>query len=245
VKAVIKENNVNSIKSNRIAVICATGPSVSNVDFGKFFDADFYSVSNFFLHDEIDDIAPKVHCFAPYHEPLIKEEFISWLQKSDNCLPESTKILLSISDKEMIEENKLFLNRDVIYVALEKAQFGRMPNITKPLMKPQTSPLMLLPVIMQMKYEEIYFVGCDHNILKNYGGVVDNFYESRMDVRNNATSGDNWKAGIIKHLSNATNVFEQYKFYIDLGEDVKFFNTSKDSWLDFIEYTDKYSKKRL
>jgi hypothetical protein len=242
-KRILIDNDLSGIKVNKSAVICATGPSVSDIDFKKFSNVDFYSVSNFFLHDEIESLSPKIHCFAPYHKPLIKSEFVDWLKASDKHLPKETKILLSIADKYLVDENQLFAERDIIYVALEKAQYGSYCDITKPLMKAQTSPLMLLPVILQMQYDEIYFVGCDHNILKNYGGRVENFYSSSSEIRSNATSGDNWQDGIIKHLKNALNVFNQYRFYFDRYNKVKFYNTSKNSWLDFIEYTSDYSNE--
>jgi len=97
---------------------------------------------------------------------------------------------------------------------------------------------MILPVLHYMGYKRVFLLGCDHNILKNYGGVVENFYDVSQDSRSNATTGDNWQAGIIRHLENALEVFNQYKFYESIYQKsgMKIYNTSATGWLDFLEY---------
>ncbi len=237
-KGILNKNITLKGKGGRDAYLLATGPSLKDMDLSFLKDKDCFSVSNFFLHEQLGLISPKLHFFAPYHEPLILEEYVEWLREADKKLPKSTGIVLGVSTKKIVKENDLFKAREVFYLDLEKMPVFNVPDLKWPILAPQTSPIMVLPVLHYMGYENVYLLGCDHNILKDYGGVVSNFYENDRDPRSNATSGRNWDDGIIKHLENAKNVFLQYKYYDEIFSKTgrKIYNVSKNGWLDFINY---------
>lgn len=239
-KEILKKNScLKSVAAGRDAYLLATGPSLKEVDLSFLEGRDCFSVSNFILHPQVGLISPKLHFFAPYHEPLIFDEYVSWLRQADDSLPVSTGIVLGLQTKNTVDKYGLFSGRNVYYLCLEKVSLASVPDITQPVVAPQTSPIMVLPVLHYMGYRRVFLLGCDHNILKNYGGVVDNFYSPEMDPRKNATSGHNWRDGIVKHLENARNVFVQYNYYKCIfsrtGRELR--NTSSQGWLDFLEYT--------
>jgi hypothetical protein len=227
-------------KNEKTAIVFATGPSIKQQNIEVLAKYDSYSVSNFYLHEKLSDINPQMHFFAPYHEPLIYTEFVDWWRDADKKLPKNTAICLSYDSKAMVEKENLFQNRKIRYMFFDKSQYGKAPNPTKSLLSPQSSPLMVLPVLIWMGYSKIVLVGCDHNILKNYGGSVDNFYKNSEDPRSNATTGANWRDGIVSHLTFAKNVFSQYHHYLSYANKngIKLINVSPDSWLDFISYVD-------
>lgn len=239
-KLVLQRNKcLKGVAAGEDAYVLATGPSLRGVDLSFLVGKDCYSVSNFILHPQLNHICPKLHFFAPYHEPLIFDEYVSWLKMADSELPLSSGVVLGLQTKSTVDEYGLFRGRKIYYLCLEKTALSSVPDITQPVLAPQTSPIMVLPVLHYMGYRRVYLLGCDHNILKNYGGVVENFYSSDQDPRKNATSGVNWRDGIVKHLENALNVFAQYVYYKDVfsrsGRELR--HTSKEGWLDFIEYT--------
>ena len=224
--------------SGRDAFLLATGPSIKGVDLGFLAGRDCFSVSNFILHPQLDQISPKMHFFAPYHEPLIFDEYIDWLKLADRTLPKGTSVVLGLEMHQSVVEYGLFQERKVYYLSLDKVPLRKLPDLEFPVLAPQTSPIMVLPILHYMGYKRVFLLGCDHNILKNYGGTVENFYEASQDPRNNATSGDNWTAGIVRHLENALNVFNQYKFYEEIYNKtgIELINTSSSGWLDFLKY---------
>lgn len=239
-KAVLQKNKyLKGIATGKDAYLLATGPSLKGVDLSFLAGKDCFSVSNFMLHPQLSDIAPKLHFFAPYHEPLIFDEYVSWLKKADAELPVSSGIVLGLQTKVTVDKYGLFKGREVYYLCLEKVSLSLVPDLTQPVLSPQTSPIMVLPVLHYMGYKRVYLLGCDHNILRNYGGIVENFYSPEQDPRKNATSGDNWRDGVVKHLENALNVFAQYVYYKNVfsrsGRELK--HTSKEGWLDFLEYS--------
>ncbi|MDP7150610.1 MAG: hypothetical protein QGI08_04350 [Paracoccaceae bacterium] len=237
-QALRRNDALRSVALGKTAFILATGPSVRDLDLTRIVGQDCYSVSNFFLHPLVQDLRPKMHFFAPYHEPLVLEEYVSWLRTSDQSLPKETEITLGIDTEGLVRQNDLFADRTVHYIGLEKAAMSNGVDLRYPVMRPQSVPLMVLPVLLFMGYKRIVLIGCDHNILKDYGKSVSNFYKQGADPRSNATSGANWSAGIVQHLKNALNVFTQYQMYQKYCEKhgVELIHTSPDGWLDFIPY---------
>ena len=114
----LNNKELKGLGKGKRAFILATGPSVNEQDLTKLEGEDCFSVSNFFLHKDINIIRPKLHFFAPYHEPLILENYIQWLNMADEKLPEDTNIVLALSNKYIKEKYNLFPNRKIYYLDL-------------------------------------------------------------------------------------------------------------------------------
>ena len=235
-KQILKKNKILKNSANgKVGFLLATGPSINKQDLTKLKKHDCFSISSFFFHKDIKEISPNYHFLAPYHKPLIIEDWIDWINLADNNLPKNTKLVLSIRDLKNIKKFNLLKNREVIYLYFSKFVKVKNIDITKPLPDMQTHPLMVLPFMIYMGYQEIYLIGCDSNNLKNYGKKIENFYDQKLEVKKG--SDYPWQAGIIKELENNLAVFKQFNNYKKLGEEmnIKIVNLSEDSWLDFLE----------
>lgn len=91
---------------------------------------------------------------------------------------------------------------------------------------------MILPVLIYMGYNEIYLLGCDHTVLRDYGKPVTNFYPAEKDIRKFETKSDDWES-ILETLECYKRVFTQYRFYKKIADknNIKIINLSQDSWL--------------
>ena len=235
-KQILKKNKILKNSANgKVGFLLATGPSINKQDLTKLKKHDCFSISSFFFHKDIKEISPNYHFLAPYHKPLIIEDWIDWINLADNNLPKNTKFVLSIRDLKNIKKFNLLKNREVIYLYFSKFVKVKNIDITKPLPDMQTHPLMVLPFMIYMGYQEIYLIGCDSNNLKNYGKKIENFYDQKLEVKKG--SDYPWQAGIIKELENNLAVFKQFNNYKKLAEEmnIKIVNLSEDSWLDFLE----------
>lgn len=228
----------NVVDESREAFVLATGPSLKHKNLNILSNKDCFSVSNFFLHPQLETVRPKFHFFAPYHKPLILSNFVAWLHQADRTLPKETQICLSLRDKKIIEKHNLFLNRKVIYLRFGKASSFSGINPCNTLLAPYTSPIMILPLLLYMGYKKVFLLGCDSNSLRDYGGKIQNFYSNNEDPRINATSNAKWDSGIIKEMSEQLEQMKQYHYYNNLYTKLgrKLYNCSESSWLDFIEF---------
>lgn len=247
-KGIIEKNIIlkDQGKGKR-AFLLATGPSLKLENLKLLAGEDCFSVSNFFLHEDINIINPKFHFFAPYHKPLDLNNYVEWLKLADEKLPHETKIFLGHATYDLVNEYHLFPNREIFYLYLSDDIKTKKIDLTKPVLAPQTSPLMIIPVLIYMGYKEIYLLGCDHTTLRDYKKTVTNFYNPNEDIRKNATDINCWR-GIIQNHKFSLNVFLQYQWYKDILEkfySINIYNLSKDSWLDLFPFLnlDKIIKK--
>lgn len=238
----MRQKDRGALKKNRLwsdsgrgkrAWVLATGPSIKQQDLSLLQGEDCFSVSNFFLHDCLAEIGPKAHFFAPYHPPLVKENFLEWLAKADAALPSSTAVVLGLSDKAMVETSGVFSVRDKYYLAVGAKRYD---NIDCERLVPyiQTGPQMILSLLIYAGYQEIFLLGCDHNTLRNYGDTVENFYSPSEDSRVNAISGSGWLP-VTEHLQTQITVFQIYENFIKANPTVRIVNCSPSSWLRFTE----------
>lgn len=216
------------------AFLLATGPSIKSENLKILEGEDCYSISNFFLHEDINRIKPKFHFFAPYHEPLILENYIQWLRNADNTLPKETKIFLGHTGCELVKKYNLFVNREVFYMYLDDSIEYKNIDLLKSVPAPQTGPLMIFNLLLYMNYDEIYLLGCDHNTLKDYGKTIENFYSKDKDIRKNATSGSAW-GNIINELEANLKIFKSYEKIKRNHKKMKIYNLSSESWIDCFE----------
>lgn len=227
---------LENVGSGKRAFLLATGPSIKNQDLSLLAGEECFSVSNFYLHKDIEVIKPRLHFFAPYHKPLELENFIENWRNADRILPPETAIVLGLQSKKMVEENQLFSKRKIYYLDFRSLKKIRT-DIEKAVQAPQTGTIMIVPVLDYMGYSEINLIGCDMNMLKDYGNRVENFYEK--DPRKNATDGGRWQ-GIINEMETSLNMMRQYKAYYDYFEakGVRMQNLSPISWIDFVPKKD-------
>jgi len=231
-----------SLKNNgsgKRAFLIATGPSIKEQDLSLLKGEDCFTVSNAFLHENIKDMNPRFHFFAPYHKPLILSNFVSWLKKADKSLPKDTKIFLAVESEAMVKKYNIFKNREIFYLNFGHSFSRKNVDITKVVMAPQSIPLMVLPVLIYMGYSEIYLIGCDHTVLRDYNKRIIHFYGSKKDVRKNSSDSHAW-AGIIDAHQTSMSVFNQYTFYKNLINTmlikIRIINLSPDSWIDSFEF---------
>ena len=235
-----KNKGLKDAGEGKRVFLLATGPSIEKENLKLLTGEDCFSVSNFFLHQDAKLLHPKFHFFAPYHKPLILKNYIKWLKKADRELPQGTKIILSSRTKKIVDKHNLFLKREIFYLTLSPWMRNKI-DLTKTILSPQTVPLMVLPVLLYMGYSEIYLLGCDHNVVKDYGKITKNFYNTQKDVRENATKNKAW-GDIVQAHRDSLNVFLQYQKYKDKLKKQKIINLSQDSWLDIFE-RQSYKKK--
>jgi len=236
-KLVQQNKELKDIWKWKRAFLLATWPSINDNDLKILKWEDCFSVSNFFLHKDINTINPKFHFFCPYHKPLILDNYIDWLKSADKALPKNTSIILWHTWKELVDKYKLFPNRKICYLYLTPFPLKNNIDLQYPMLAPMTWPLMILPVLIYMWYKEIYLLWCDHNTLKTYGEDRNDFYDRKQDIRKNAADKNWYWKDIIDALENELNVFKQYKYYKAIADKkwIKIINLSEKSWLDIFE----------
>ena len=163
--------------------IIATGPSIKTQDLKPLAGYLSISVSNFFVHPDFKIIKPEYHVFAPSHPPITDEQYGAMLKDSDNHFPHGQKILLSITDKHIVEKFELFKNQNIFYYFLSRKPLSQKEtiNFSEALPSIQTSPHIAMYLAFFLGTAEINLLGCDHDWILHLGETR-HFYDEKNSV---------------------------------------------------------------
>lgn len=196
--------------------ILATGPSIRNQDLSVLAGETCFAVSHFFLHEDIEKIAPLYHVLAPYHPPFsfddLEKVFCGFRETyADdviyffghrpykysiynflNKFPENSKkntFHIDYTGSQQLDENNHLLK--------SSWDIARCP------FQLRTVIYSAIQIAAYMGFKEIYLLGCDHDYLCDMNRVSNHhFYREEEGVSD------------VEHLSAFTTErwFEEYYF---------------------------------
>jgi hypothetical protein len=157
----------------RIFILCC-GPSIKYQNLQCLSDEYCISVSNFFVHELINEIEPKYHLLPPMHPPITDEMAMEWFYQADKYLPQSTEIIFDNSNtkywpNDSHRKTNKYLSHTILYQSVSQ---------------------IALNIAISKKPTEIYLLGCDHNWIRHIGQTR-HFYDESQSVM--STMGyDEW-----------------------------------------------------
>lgn len=182
-KIMAKNRELKGVFAGKRVFVIATGPSIKRQNLKPLEGELCISVSNFFLHPDFNVVKPAAHLFAPSHPPITDEQFGAWMKDAEAHFQESQNVLISLSDRAIVEKSGAFKKQHVYYYAS-----GRTPikpsgeiDFTKEIPRFQTSPHIGIYLAMYMGIKEINLLGCDHDWILHIGETR-HFYDEKDAV---------------------------------------------------------------
>ena len=218
----------------RTLYLIATGPSLlrTHIPFGD--TVDHATLSNGFLYAAKLSLSPAYQFFTAWHYPVEKQSYLNWISRADLELPETTIFFFMEESREDVKHLGIEKKRKVIFLATDPMPFSYRPRLDRPLLRPQSIPILALHAAMAMKYKRVVLVGCDHNILLNFGDNIRHAYNNDEDMRKGSSDKDAW-LGIIENHWFSLNVFLQYKYLLDeCRSSTMVYRATSEGWLDFV-----------
>jgi hypothetical protein len=217
------------------AFILACGPSIKSQDLSVLRGEKCISVSNFFVHQEFSRIRPLYHCVAPLHSPFADEDGERWFRQ---MAPEmsNTTLLVSASDKKLIQSRNLLSGNDVRYLSFSAEwNDGSNPDfdLAHPLPSPQSVSIMALMSALYLGFHKIFLVGTDHTFFSQADGRYEyqHFY---ADPKANTLGEEPPAEDLEDGFSCQARLWHQYKTLRALARarGVSIYNASAGGLLD-------------
>jgi len=166
-------------KDRRRCFILCTGPSIKTQDLRVLKGETCIAASNFCVHPQYAEIKPEYYCIPKVGiPPATVDTVVQWFKDIALKMGGAT-MFLSHGDRQMVQDHHLFEGKTVHYLA-----FGRSwdsvekqgIDLTRPLPRIQSVPVMALQIAIFLGFKEIYLLGCDHDHLLHHG-ITLHFYE--------------------------------------------------------------------
>lgn len=224
-------------ESGKRAFILATGPSINTQDLKPLNSELCISVSNFFLHPDFKRIQPNYHVFAPSHHPITEAQYVVLIRDAEHHFPERQNVLLSITDKYVIEKHQLLAKANIYYYFLGHKALGskREIDFTTQIPAIQTSPHIAIYLALYLGAKEINLLGVDHDWILHLNESR-HFYKEKESALSKMGYDEAWERS-----KDYQTEFEDYvrlwKRYKDIRSyagkrNVNIFNCTPQSLLD-------------
>jgi hypothetical protein len=232
-KYLIKNKELKNLFAGKRIFIIATGPSIKEQNLGMLENEISISVSSFYLHEDFLKIKPKFHLFAASHPPITDEQYIALVSDAGNKMPKGQKVLVSITEKHLIEKSGAFENQKVYYYKLGHKPISAKIDFTSSLPLIQTSPQIATFLAFYLGASEIYLLGCDHDWILNFGKTRHFYSENQSSLTN---SGYNeWQGkdfgNECEAYAHLWQVYRATKIYAE-KQGIRIINSTKGGLLD-------------
>ncbi|MBI5140225.1 MAG: hypothetical protein HZA94_02150 [Candidatus Vogelbacteria bacterium] len=192
-KQLLKNRGLKNVEHGKKCFIIATGPSVKTLDLKVLTGELCISVSNFFVHPDFNIIKPKYHIFVPLWPTVTEEQCILLFEDAEKYFPGGQNVLVAVTDRHIIEKNKLFLKQNIFYHYIGSNQLNAVSEIdfSKPIPEIQTSAQITIYLGLYLGCEKMYMLGCDHDWILHYGETR-HFYDEKSSAASRAGFNE-WK----------------------------------------------------
>lgn len=248
----------NKFKGKRCFII-GNGPTIENQNLLKLKNEKTFVVNTFWNYPQYKQINPKYYVLIDSEVFPIKDKNGKFIQKRGSFFIEelkkhkkivescSSKLFFHIKGREFIEENNLFSNNDIYYLAFngffnDNLDFNL--KIDKPIPNVKNVILASLIIAIHMGFEEIYLLGCEHDFLahpNHYEGFK-HFYATRYN-QENPEDVANYALDIMpyeEHIRHVGILFKNYRLVkakiTKTHPQVKIFNATPNSFLDVFPF---------
>ncbi len=238
---VIKNKQYEGIHKGERIFILGTAPSIGNMDLYKLAEERTMAVSNFYLHPNFDYIDPDYYCLAQitYTEENTKDFYFRWINEIFRRV--SCPIFLSASDRDIVESQSLFSEREINYLCYEsisQIDYYEEIDITKRIMMGASVPVDCIQLAIYMGFSEIILLGVEHSELAK--GSYQYFYEDKDSIVSGSDPSIKGDGGI-KNYGEAcygySVLWKQYSRLKNLAQkkSISIINATPNSILDVFE----------
>ena len=144
--------------------ILGSGHSIIKQDLTKLHGEIVITQNHFHAHPDIDAIQPQYHVVVPKYQPAEYDpNWVEWFESMEKKLPSHTRYFMGLNSKELIEENKLFVNRVSYILTGLNPMFMKkaVVDITHACMNIPTVITQCLTIALYMGFSKIYLLGFD------------------------------------------------------------------------------------
>ena len=222
----------NNYTENNCFIVGA-GSSVKNQDLSTLTDQITITVSNVFVHPEIETICPTYHVlpnvFLTHAHIYGKENYVLWLKEMDTRLPESTIMVLHVLDKDIISENGIFLKRKVFWYGTcfwDEEPLSKINPVSIPAIWSVSE--VALSVAIYFGFSEINLLGFDHDW---FNGLMVYFYgnnEHKVGIDEKKVTFSDSEFQMRRHAY----IFKKYKALLALHGNIFNCNANENTYVD-------------
>ncbi|MBB4288556.1 hypothetical protein GGE16_000572 [Rhizobium leguminosarum] len=229
------------LHAGRRCFILGNGPSVKGLDLSRLQGETVITVSNGYLHSDFDKFQSRYHCVPQItYVTMTSEDVIDWFKEMHSHLG-GAELFLSSTEAELVRKHNLFSGRTVRYLVLGES-FDERPSveivdISKPVPRVDSVPVMALMIAMYLGFKEIILLGVDHD--RFLSTSYEYAFELKVQKGKDFTVNADGSPTMSRHddFQQAARLWRQYRAIANIARanDIGIFNSTPGGALDEFE----------
>lgn len=191
-----RNKKFHNIHQGQRCFLLGSGPSINKQDLRPLKNEICFSMSLFFLHKDIKEIAPRYHVDAPNHPPYGFEVIQRVFKGFEKSYTERTTYFFGHTPYKyavfnFLEQNPQFKKDNIYYLnycyaqTLDETNYKnpQVWDICQPLFSVRSVLYCAIQVAVYMGFQQIYLLGCDHDSLLDFNrGKTAHFYKDEEGI---------------------------------------------------------------
>lgn len=246
-----KNSELKNIHSDKRCFVICLGESINQQDLTLLENEFVITVSSFFAHKDLKKVKPNYHVLSPsfaYHSQYNRSDtIISWWKAMDEALDDETKMFMHIGDKEHVEKNGVFKNKQIYWVAylpwfgerIKDIQLDKIPDI-------QSVSETALSVALYLGFEKIYTLGFDHTWFESHENHFDPVAMKKLFKISQREVWEKYRIDAEQQMRNHANLFKKYKKFYQMKQNIYNANSNENTYVDTfpkVKYEDLFAEK--
>lgn len=160
----------------RVFILCC-GPSINELDLKKLGNEKSIAVSDFFVHQDYEKIAPEYYCKPKLEDYYASEDLVSWQKQFKKHVGKS-QMFFEIGDYDLFYKSGILPREQLNFLSTKACDLNFAEiDLEKNVMSPQSVSIMAIQIALYMGFSEIYLLGVEHD------SIVTKKYEHFFDAR--------------------------------------------------------------
>lgn len=230
-----------SLKGSQLGGRCfivGNGPSAAQLDLSLLQGEMIFSVSNGYLHPDFACYRPRFHCVPQItYGKMTEADVVAWFTEMHAHLGNAI-LFLSATEAKLVEQYGLFQGRIVHYLVLQNGleaySHSSAVDLSKPLPRVESVPVMAIMIAMYLGFKEIYLLGVDHDHFKT--GAYEYPFELKVQRGKDVSVAQDGKVLIDRHddFHSLARLWSQYRSLkqIAWSNNIHIFNATLGGELD-------------
>lgn len=228
-------------RGERVFILCC-GPSINQLDLQKLFQEKAIAVSDFFLHQDYEKIAPAYYCRPKLEDYYPESGLAGWQEQFKKYIGE-TQLFFDIDDYDLFYGSDILPREKLNFVStkMRNSYFAEI-DLKKNIMGPQSVSILALQIAIYMGFSRIYLLGAEHDsmITKKYEHFFDKKESMFTMNEDSADEDDNIILPFKIELEIQNCLWKQYATIKEIAEEkgISIYNATPGGVLDVFERVD-------
>lgn len=233
-----RNRSLKDIHKGERCFILGNAPTIRDIDLKLLKDEHVFVMSTFYNHEDLPVLNKAIFSSVHLCGGSGYDDNLKWMKAIDQGTKSVGRFFFDLQQKQMIEENGLFHDKEVYY--LITANIKRSFDLSKATRSYPTNVIQALEIALYMGFSEIYLHSVNLNAICTMGRYDYFFERDKMPYKDPEVSDDGMCRDFLTQITAFHDVCLSFAMVQEFANShgVEIYYTNQESLLRFLTFKD-------